>query len=84
MFLLSFMLGLTLLRSVQRRASAVLLVAILPVILLTILAAVLGSGFAHPAYAETLVHVGLVLLALPAFVTHHTPARSIVRAAPAT
>ncbi|HEX8510457.1 MAG TPA: hypothetical protein VF635_13300 [Propionibacteriaceae bacterium] len=81
MFLLSFILGLTLLRNFQRRVSAVLLVAIVPVLLLTILAAVLGSGFAHPAYAETLVNLGLALLALPTSVTHHSPNPSMVRAA---
>jgi len=65
MFLLSFALGLTILRRPERRASAIILLAIGPVILLTVIAAALGSGFAHPAYAETLVHFGVALLALP-------------------
>ena len=80
MFLLAFALGLTLLRTPDRRLSAVLLVAIAPVVLLTVVAAILGSGFAHPAYAETLVHVGVALLALPATVAH----RNRSQAAPST
>jgi hypothetical protein len=74
MFLLSFALGFTILRRPERRTSAVILLAIGPVLLLTVTAAALGSEFAHPAYAETLVHFGVALLALPASAAHlHYP-----------
>src|SRR4051812_8092545 len=53
MFLLSFLLGLSIVRIPELRASAVLLIAVVPLIGLTLAVEALASSFAHPAYAET-------------------------------
>jgi hypothetical protein len=82
MFLLAFLLGLTLRRRPEFRVPAVLLVGVGPVILLTVLAGALGSGFAHPAYVETLVNLGVVLLAVPTGLAHRASS-SLVRQVPA-
>ena len=62
MFVLAVGLGLSLVRIRELRPSAVLLVAVLPLVGLTIFLGAIGSGFAHPAYAETAVYVGIALL----------------------
>jgi len=62
MFILAVGLGLSLIRIRELRPSAVLLLAVLPAIGLTIILQATGSGFAHPAYAETAVYFGIALL----------------------
>ena len=62
MFILAVGLGLCLVRIREFRPSVVLLLAILPVIGLTFILQALGSSFAHPAYAETAVYLGIALL----------------------
>lgn len=64
MFLLAFALGVTTLRRPQLRPGAILLVALLPVIGLTVAIAAAMPAFAHPAYAETTLHFGIALLGL--------------------
>lgn len=65
MFLLAFVLGLSILRRRALRVSAVLLTAVVPVIGLTLALPSLAPGFEHPAYAETAVYLGLALLGRP-------------------
>jgi hypothetical protein len=62
MFLLAVALGLCLVRVRELRPSAVLLIAVLPAIGLAIILQAIGSAFAHPAYAETAVYLGIALL----------------------
>jgi len=62
MFLLAIALGVATLRTPGVRTSSLLLTALVPVIALTVLLGVLGSDFAHPGYAETLVNFGVALL----------------------
>ncbi|MGA8046145.1 MAG: hypothetical protein WCA30_07745 [Dermatophilaceae bacterium] len=64
MILGSVTLGLSLLRRPDMRLPAWTLTAILPAIGLTIVLGVLGSPWAHPAYAETLVSFGLAFIGL--------------------
>lgn len=61
-FLGSVALGLGLLRRPGMRLPAWTLLAILPVIGLTIVLGVLGSPWAHPAYAEALVCFGIAFI----------------------
>jgi quinol-cytochrome oxidoreductase complex cytochrome b subunit len=81
MFLLSFVLGLTLLSHPEHRPVAVILLAVAPVLGLTILAGGLGSDFAHPGYAETLVNFGVALLARPAVAVPRDRSRSELQSA---
>lgn len=62
MFLLAVALSLCLVRVRQLRPSAVLLIAVLPALGLAIILQAIGSAFAHPAYAETAVYLGIALL----------------------
>jgi hypothetical protein len=62
MFVLSVGLGLASLRAPELRAAALVLIAIVPLIGLTIGLGALDSGFAHPAYPEAAAYVGLALL----------------------
>jgi hypothetical protein len=62
MFLLAVGLGLSLIRIRELRPSAVLLVAVVPALGLMIILGAIGSGYAHPAYAETAVYLGIALL----------------------
>lgn len=62
MFVLSFALGAALVRHRELRAGALPLLAIVPAIGLAIGLDALGSGFAHPAYPEAVVYLGLALL----------------------
>ena len=62
MFILAVALGLCLVRVRELRPSAVLLIAVLPAIGLAIILQAIGSAFAHPAYAETAVYLGIALL----------------------
>ena len=65
MFVGSIALGFSLLRRPDMRLPAWTLVAILPALLLTILIAVSGSPWAHPAYVEALVCFGIAFIGLP-------------------
>lgn len=70
-FLGSVALGFGLLRRPGMRLAAWTLIAVLPMIGLTIVLGVLGSPWAHPAYAEALVSFGLAFIGLsPQRVTH--------------
>lgn len=62
MFLLAVGLGLSLLRMRELRPSAVLLLAVVPALGMTIILGAIGSDYAHPAYAETAVYLGIALL----------------------
>ena len=62
MFILAVALGFCLVRVRELRPSAVLLLAVLPAIGLAIILNAIGSAFAHPAYAETAVYLGIALL----------------------
>jgi len=62
MFILAVALGLCLVRVRELRPSVVLLLAVLPAIGLAIILNAIGSAFAHPAYAETAVYLGIALL----------------------
>jgi len=64
MFTLAFALGVATIRNPDLRPSPYLLIGIVPAIGLIIALGALGSGFAHPAYAETLVNFGIALFAL--------------------
>lgn len=57
-------LGLTLLRRPGWRVAAVTMAASLPLLVLTVLLGVLGSDFAHPAYAEVAAALGVALVGL--------------------
>lgn len=83
MFLLAFLLGLALRRRAELRVPAILLIGIGPVVLLTVLVGALGSDFAHPAYAETLVNLAVVMLALPSNETQPTSSAADRTAVPA-
>jgi len=83
MFAFGFALGLTLLRRPERRPSATLLIAVGPVLALTVVGGALGSDFAHPAYAETLINVGVALLALPNRVARPDNSAAVVESAAA-
>jgi hypothetical protein len=61
-FVLSFGLGLALIRRPEFRVGAAVLVAIVPLIGLGLALGALVSDFAHPAYTEAAVYVGLTLL----------------------
>lgn len=74
-FLGSVALGFSLLRQPGMRLPAWTLIAILPVLGLTIVLGVLGSPWAHPAYAEALVCFGVAFIGLSARDATH-PARS--------
>ena len=63
MFVLAVALGLASIRRPEPRPAAVVLVATVPLIGVTVALGALGSGFAHPAYPEAAVYVGLGLLA---------------------
>jgi len=63
MFMLSTALGVGLLRRPGLRWPALLLVGALPMIGLTAVVGLFASRVIHPAYAESLVYVGLALLA---------------------
>jgi hypothetical protein len=63
MFLLAFALGIGLLRVREQWMCAILLIATVPLIGLAFLLHALGTGFEHPAYAETAVYLGIALLA---------------------
>jgi hypothetical protein len=63
MFLFAFSLGIGLLRVRERWVCAILLIATVPLIGLAFLLHALGTGFEHPAYAETAVYLGIALLA---------------------
>lgn len=62
MFVLSFALGAVLVRRRELRPGAVVLLGIVPTIGLAIGLGALGSDFAHPAYPEVAVYLGLALL----------------------
>jgi hypothetical protein len=64
MFALAFAVGVGTVRRAALRPAPYLLIAILPALGLMIGLAALGSGFAHPGYAETLVNFGVGLIAL--------------------
>jgi len=83
MFVFGFALGLTLLRRPDRRPSAILLVAVGPVLAMTVVGGAMGSGFAHPAYAETLINFGVALLALPSRVAQPDHSQAVRESAAA-
>jgi hypothetical protein len=62
MFLLAFALGLSTVKVRELRVSTILLIAVLPIAGLTVALQALGTDFAHPAYAETAVYLGIALL----------------------
>jgi hypothetical protein len=62
MFLISVVLGACLLRRPDLRVAAVLMAAPAAMIPLTFLVQVLAPGWAHPAYAETALYIGVALL----------------------
>ena len=64
MFTLAFALGVATIRNPDLRPAPYLLIGIVPAIGLMIALGALGSDFAHPGYAETLVNFGIALLAL--------------------
>lgn len=70
----SLVLGLSLLRSPGLRYAARTLAAMVPVLGVTLLLDVLGSGFAHPAYLETTLHFGLAILGVDAVAHAAAPA----------
>ena len=83
MFLLAFALGVTILRVPALRTSAVLLLAVVPIIALTAALQALAADFAHPAYAETAVYLGLALLGRPsAPARNSTSAVAVAHVAP--
>ena len=61
MFALAFALGVSTIRRAALRPAPYLLIGIVPAIGLMIGLGALGSDFAHPAYAETLVNFGIAL-----------------------
>ena len=63
MFTLAFALGVATIRTSDLRPAPYLLIGIVPAIGLIIAVGALGSNFAHPAYAVTLVTFGIALLA---------------------
>ena len=64
MFTLAFALGVATIRNPDLPPAPYLLIGIVPAIGLMIALGALGSDFAHPAYAETLVTIGIALFAL--------------------
>lgn len=64
MVLGSITLGISLLRRPDMQLPARTLTAVLPALGLTVLLGALGSAWAHPAYAETLVGFGLAFIGL--------------------
>jgi hypothetical protein len=62
MFLLGTILGAMLLRRSHLRVPAVLMVATLPVLVLSFLLGAVAPEWAHPAYAETVLYIGIALL----------------------
>ena len=64
MFALAFAVGVGTVRRAALRPASYLLIGIVPAIGLMIGLGALHSGFAHPAYAETLVNFGIALLGL--------------------
>ena len=73
MFTLAFALGVATIRNPDLRPAPYLLIGIVPAIGLIIALGALGSDFAHPAYAVTLVTFGIALFALP----HRRAVRSV-------
>jgi hypothetical protein len=63
MFVLGTVLGVALVRRSELRLSAVLLMAPLLLIAVSMLVDLVAPGWGHPGYAETSLYVGLVLLA---------------------
>jgi hypothetical protein len=63
MFVLAVALGLASVRRPEGRPAALVLVATVPLLGLTVGLGALDSGFAHPAYPEATVYLGLALLA---------------------
>jgi hypothetical protein len=83
LFALAFALGLAIVRVPGLRASAVLLVSMVPVIGLTVALQALAPDFAHPAYTETAVYLGIALLGRrPALATSSAPLASVAHATP--
>ena len=64
MFALAFAIGVGTVRHTELRPAPYLLIGIVPAIAMMIGLGALGSGFAHPGYAEALVNFGIALLAL--------------------
>jgi hypothetical protein len=64
MFVCGAALGFSLLRRRELRLAALTLVAIVPAILLAVVLGVLGSPWAHPAYAEVAVGFGIAFIGL--------------------
>jgi uncharacterized membrane protein len=62
MFVVGVILGACLLRRPQLRRAAVLMAAPAAIIPLTLLVAALAPDWAHPAYAESALYIGLALL----------------------
>ena len=62
MFLVGVVLGAALLRRAQLRPAAALMAAPIVVIPLTLLIATFAPDWAHPAYAETALYIGVALL----------------------
>jgi hypothetical protein len=63
MFVLAVALGLASVRRREGRPATLVLVATVPLLGLAVGLGALDSGFAHPAYPETTVYLGLALLA---------------------
>ena len=63
MFALAVALGVASVRRPELRAAALVLIGTVPLIGLAVGLGALGSGFAHPAYPEAAVYLGVALLA---------------------
>lgn len=68
-FLLGAALGVPLLRRPAFRVPALMLLASIPVLIISAIVEAVAPGWGHPAYAETLLYLGLALLGT---VTTHT------------
>jgi hypothetical protein len=66
MFILAVALGVASVRRPAVRPAALVLISTVPLIGLAVGLGALGSGFAHPAYAEAAVNLGIVLLSYQA------------------
>jgi hypothetical protein len=62
MFVLSVALGVASVRTPQLRAAALVLIGTVPLIGLAFELGAVGSGFAHPAYPEAAVYLGIAML----------------------
>lgn len=83
MFVLAFALGLSILRVPGLRTSAVLLVSVVPIIAFTVALQALATDFAHPAYVETAVYLGIALLGrLPAPATSSALPEAVAQVSP--